>query len=797
MIRMLLAGTALVLALPADAQTAPVTGAETADSAEIIVTAQKRSERLQDVPLAVTVVSGDTLAAQGKVSLEGAQYLVPSLNFLKSGTTLNQSLFLRGVGTATFSIAGEPSVSTVLDGVVFSRSGEAFSDLVDIERIEVLRGPQGTLFGKNASAGVINIVSKKPGDKLAGSVEGGYYFGNGAEYRVKGAIDLPLGTAVRSRLTGFYDKYDGNVFNVAPNVNRRVNGFKHYGFRGIIEADASETVKLTFIADYHKNNDDCCAEIIAGPPLFTTGTSAGQVNTTNLALIQTVLPTLQGNRTRTVNQNLVTHTDETGYGFSLQADVELGTQTVTSITAYRDYANTEIRDGDWLPQAYVGFNQLHDLGPQTGNTFSQELRITSPAHQFLTYVAGFYYSDAKSERVFTRNDQVCTGAPTLTPCSSLPAANSTFPTGTADFGSDFRNVALFGQGTANLTRRFRLIGGLRYTLDQLDVFHSRLTTLAGPGINPNFDQGVFTEYNRLVGTGVAPNVAASQAVALSNGIPFRTRATNENLSGKAGAQFDVTGNSVAYGTYSRGYKGPAFNIFYNLTATGTNVIAAETSDAYEVGLKNTLLGGKLTLNLAAYYAKYHNFQANNPDLVAGVIVTRFTNAGEVSTRGGELDFALRPVRDLSISGGVAYTDAHVDAFLIPQGNNTGVVPNGTPLGFAPKWKGDVGIDYRLRTGGAVDFALGAQGSYQSSELSLFVANPVDRAAGTIGAYGLVNLSAAVLDVNDRYRLTFQVRNLLDQHFAAAITNGGPGGSYRYQIPRDADRYYGVTGRVNF
>ena len=304
-------------------------------------------------------------------------------------------------------------------------------------------------------------------------------------------------------------------------------------------------------------------------------------------------------------------------------------------------------------------------------------------------------------------------------------------------------------------------------------------------------------YNQLVAAGVPGNIALTQSPAFSNGIPFTARANNTNISGKAGAQFDVSDTSVAYATYSRGYKGPAYNIFYNLAANQTNRIAPEDSDAFEVGLKNTLLGGKLTLNLAAYYAKYHNFQANNPDVVNGVVTTRFTNAGEVSTRGGEADLLYRPLRDLSIAGGVAYTDAHVDAFLIPQGNNTGAIPTGTPLGFAPKWKGDLGVDYRLRTGGPVDVEVGAQGSYQSSELSLFVASAVDRAAGTIGAYGLVNLTAAVLDVKDRYKLTFTVRNVANEHFAAAIANGGVLGSYRYQIPRDADRYYGVTGRVNF
>jgi iron complex outermembrane receptor protein len=204
------------------------------------------------------------------------------------------------------------------------------------------------------------------------------------------------------------------------------------------------------------------------------------------------------------------------------------------------------------------------------------------------------------------------------------------------------------------------------------------------------------------------------------------------------------------------------------------------------------------VNLAAYYAKYDNFQANNPDLVAGVVVTRFTNAGKVSTRGGELDVVLRPVDDLSISGGLAYTDAKVDRFnRAPGAAITAVIPSGTSLPFAPKWKGSLGADYRWRTGGAIDIFLGAQGNYQSKQLALFTPDPVQRRLGTIDGYGLINLSAGVGDQDDRYRLTFQVRNLLDQSFAAAIQNGGPAGAYRYQIPRDADRFYGVTGRVNF
>jgi iron complex outermembrane receptor protein len=793
----LLAGSAALalMAMPAGAQTAdPATAtppgdaaatdapaptsaeeqANTATPGEIVVTAQKRSERLQRVPVAVSVVGGEALTAQGKPSIESATQLVPALNFAKSGTTLNQSIFLRGVGTSSFSIAGEPSVSTVVDGVVFARSGEAFSDLVDVAQLEVLRGPQGTLFGKNASAGVLNITTKQPTRTFGGTAEASYF--TGGEVRTRASVNVPLSPDLLTRFTGFLGTYRGNIRNLFTGT--KVNGYRHYGARGQAVYSPTDALRFALIGDYHRNNDDCCADVIGTGPL----TGAGAPST---SLAFSVLPTPLGDRTRTINQDLVTRTRETGYGVSLQGDVDVGTQTLTSISAYRKFNNTEIRDGDWLPRAYAGFNQLHDNGPQRSNTISQEVRLTSPANQTVSYVLGGYFSRAKSRRVFTRNDIVCSAivaSPTaLVPCGSANATPSTFPSATADFGSTFRNLAAFGQATFNISSAFRLIGGLRLSDDRLSVFHSRNTTLAGPGIQPSFP--------------VTPTGTGQPATI------FRASTKNTNVSGKAAAQVDLSRDSTGYVSYTRGYKGPAYNVFFNLTATGTNTIAPETSDSYEVGLKNTLFGGRLTLNLDAFYAKYHNFQANNPDLVAGVVVTRFTNAGDVSTRGVEADVSFRPVNDLSINGGLAYTRARVDNFFVPAvppgAPAPAVIPPGTPLGFAPKWKGSLAMDYRARLNAPVDLFFSVNGNYQSKQLSLFAANAVQRQLGTIKGYGLVNLSAGVGDKEDRFRLTGQVRNLFDTSYAAAIINGGPGGSYRYQIPRDADRYYGLTARVNF
>jgi iron complex outermembrane recepter protein len=785
-----------------DAESAP---------AEIIVTAQKRSERLQDVPVAVSVVSGDAISSGGKPNLEGATQLVPSLNFVKAGTALNQTLFLRGLGTTSLSIAFDPTVSTVLDGVVFSRSAEAFSDLVDIDRIEVLRGPQSTLFGRNASAGVINIISRRPKDTVGAELEAGFYFNNGSEYRVRGAVDLPLGQSIRSRTSAFYDKYDGNIFNIAPNVNHRVNGLEHYGVRSIIEADASDTVKLTFIGDYHHNNDDCCADVIGGSPIFPFGSTAGTPGTSNstpLALIQTVLPTLQGNKTRAINQNLVTQTIETGYGFSAQADVELGNQTVTSITAWRNFANNEIRDGDFYPQAYIGAPQSHDTGPQTGHTFSQELRLTSPGKQFFDYVLGMYYSNTYTKRTFQRDNIICaaaTGAiiPTtsFTPCTSTLAAASVSAFGRATYDAKAQNMAVFGQGTFNLSDSFRLIAGARYTSDQIDVSFVRVTSPGNRASNPPFDAGVFAEYNRLLALGTPAVAAQTAAAAFTNGVPLFTKTTSDNFSGKAGLQYDFSHDVTGYVSYTKGYKGPAFNLFFNLQPTGLKALEPETSNAYEIGLKNSLMGGALTLNLAGFYAKYNNFQANNPEsfTINGVTSTigRFTNAGSVSTRGVELDLSYRPSRDFTISGGAAYTKAKIDAFNPPPVRTANdIVANGTRLPFAPKFKGSLALDYRIRTGNAIDFALGVQGNYQTDQDSLLTPDPIIRRAAQIDGYGIVNASLALIDSNDKFKLTLIARNLFDQSFAATIVSGGPSGAYRYQIPRDADRYFGITAKIN-
>ena len=232
--------------------------ADNAQVEEVIVTAQRREERLQNVPVAVTVVSGDQLSQRQTFSSEQLVQAVPSLTFRKGTTNVNSALNIRGIGTISFSAGAEPAVSTVVDGVVLARSGQAFFDFFDVERIEVLRGPQGTLFGKYASAGVVSIVTKRPSATPTGFVEGSYFEGN--EIRVRGGVSGPLSDTVRGGLTAVYGKYDGNTKNVFNGED--VNGYERFGVRAKVEWTPSDNLTVTGIADWVNAVDNASADII-------------------------------------------------------------------------------------------------------------------------------------------------------------------------------------------------------------------------------------------------------------------------------------------------------------------------------------------------------------------------------------------------------------------------------------------------------------------------------------------------------------------------------------------------------
>jgi iron complex outermembrane receptor protein len=773
----------------ADAQStpsAPIATAAYDGPGGLIIAAQKRSEPLEKVPVAVTVIRSEVIGRFSTNNIEDTQKLIASLTYVKGDTNLNSALFLRGLGTVSSSIAAEPSVTTVVDGVVLARAGESFEDFYDVDHVEVLRGPQGTLFGKNASAGAINVVTKEPGKTFGGYIDVGAF--GGGEYKEKVSLGGPIDANWRAGVSGYYSDYKGNIWDSV--TKSQINGYSHYGVRGMLIGDPTKTLHVKLIADYHKADDQCCSFVIGA---LNPSPSASQ------AALESVLPRALGGDTRQSIESSPNRTLDETYGISLQADQEIGEHTLTSITSWRQWNNTEVRNGDWLDQIYLGTPQVRDLGPQRSNTFTQELRLTSPVGGFVDYVVGAFYYRAVADRIYTRTDTYCTAttasklANGLTPCPTSQS-NIVNAVGTSVFGSTFNNAAVYGQANWHFLPRFTAVTGLRYTYDEVEAYLTRTDNFSGnsfPGVG--VPAGIGADFDA--------NVAAGGAF---NGTPWTGKTNARNLSGKAALQYDVSAGSMLYASYGLGYKGPAFNAFFNMSAGNIAPIAPEISNAFEVGLKSNFSNGKLIFYMDGFYTKVSNYQANYPTIFNGAVVTTIINAGVVSSRGGEIGLLYRPTRELTVNAGYSYTIAHVDQFLTPPAalaaNN---IASGTPLAFAPRNKGNIGATYTVplqKMPFALEFS--GLGSYIDSQVSTLaptntVAQQVAFENLTQKPHGQLDVTVAAVDLAKRYRLSFVVINVLNSHYTSTILSGGPGGSYLYQIPRDSDRYWGVMLRHNF
>ncbi|MEM1262905.1 MAG: TonB-dependent receptor [Pseudomonadota bacterium] len=743
---------------------------------EIVVTAQKREENIGDVPVAITVLGRDLIESSFADNIEDLQALVPSVSFRTGNTTRNSALTVRGIGTISFSVAAEPSVSTVVDGVVLGRSGQAFGDLYDLERVEVLRGPQGTLFGKNASAGVVNITTRRPSDSLEGYLSTSFYEDD--EYVMKGRVSGPITDDLRASLTVLNAEFDGFVTNVFN--NEQVNGYDKTAIRAMLDYDVNEDTSILFIFEDYEADNDCCADMELRPSGRNPASEAAPIGT-GLDLDN-----------RLIDHDFETRTLDSTTAMSIQIETAVGEHTLTSITAQRTWDNTEFREGDFTsiagdsnqPVFGVPF-QLHDIGPQEWRQFSQEIRLASPIGEAFEYQVGFFYMNIEASRNFTRfascqnnNGQLDAAiANHLGNTLGLPndpadvaafiAANGVtcnandIVDATAFFDADFENVAVFGQGTWNINDDVRLIAGLRYTRDDVAFNHNRRNNdifgRRGVGVRPRFSDG-----NNQFDTN------------------FSGETDETDLSGKIGFQWDLDYGGMLYGTYAQGYKGPAFNVFYNMDPDDINPIDAERSDALELGYK--LTGDWGLVSFAAYQTDFENFQANDFDTSDGTTVTGFTNGGDVVTTGFEADFIWQVSEQFLLSGGIALSTAETD---------TG---DSFDLPFAPDTKYALAgqYDFPLANGGTIELF----GTYVFTDEAL---------SGNIGQtestnpevvlpdYAILNASVGYHAPDDKFSVTLIGRNLTDEQYVTTYSGDG----FRYQVPRDADRYFGINATLNF
>ncbi|QBE63318.1 TonB-dependent receptor [Pseudoduganella lutea] len=715
--------------------------------ASVTVTATRRSASLQSVPLAVSVVNGDQLELANRTSIDTVVQEIPSAAFRQQGGNKDSTLFVRGIGTISTSPGVEPTVSTVVDGVVYARPGQATIDLLDIDRIEVLRGPQGTLFGKNASSGVLNIVSHTPSEQLAGYVDASAWTGH--EKRVRAGVSGALQPGVlRASINAAYADYDGNVKNVHAGGGQ-VNGHERRGVRGRLDITPNADTDIALIADYLKSESS------------PTQTAYKQ---TSAPFAQALLPAVAGAENRQVNFDLPNAIDDTNKGISAQVNWRRNGYTLTSITAWRAWDNTQhtttspIGNSAEASRITGAYPATRDIGTLEFTQASQELRIASPrialptlgAFDALTvdYVAGLFYLHGKDRETYRRI--VTTGVTTA-------ATNS----GRADYGVESDSYSAFGEGTLHIGPAWRVIAGARWTRDELDYDHVRTST-----------QG--TAF-----AGVQPGTQSAGGT------------TSNDWSGRIGLQHDFSPTATAYATFSRGYKGPAYNVFFNMLPRDTLALAPETSNSFELGVKTSAFNRRLTANVALFRTEYANYQANFYDTVAGAIVTRLVNAGDVSTRGVELDVTARPTPQLTFTGAFAWTDAQVDAFNCPPSAAASCNLNGKTLPFAPRFKGFLRGGYNVPLASGHEVNLNLDYTYQSrTQFDLF------QSPDTIQpGYGIVNAAIELAQPAAGWRVALVGKNLANKSYATNLVTGT--GYVHRGVPRDDSRYFGITARKEF
>lgn len=745
--RLLIAGA--IATLPLKAQQDPT--AAPADPAvelkPVIVTATLREEPLQEVPVSVSVVDGASAQQADLNTIFDISSEVPSLTFRDNASEKDTSLVIRGIGTVTTTLGADPSVSTVVDGVVLARSGQAATlDLLDVDRIEVLRGPQGTLFGKNASAGVVNVVTNDPSTEPSSYIDTSYFEGDEFRFRAGVATEISPGLAALS-VNGLFGYYGGNVTNDFN--GEKVNGYQKEGGRAKLVLTPNKNLKITLIADLlHTYETTPLVPVVAGA--YTATAPLTFSFAPNPAYAALVLPEVPSPNNTQINNSYKSYDQDLNYGYTAIAEEKLDHYAITSITGYRNWRNDQYQDLDRAPTDTASFPFEHDIGHVDLYQTSEELRLATLDKGLIEYVTGLYYDYVSDSETYQRND------------TQIVGGNSVSNYGRSVYGTTDTNDSVFGEATINFTSNFRAIAGVRLIRDGIDFEETRYSTSAAtiPGIKPS-DQGS--------GSSDASGVSA-----------------------RTGLQFDISKNVSSYLTYSRGYKGPAYDVFFNYaSATDSAPVVAETSDSFEAGLKSTLVDSRLVANIDAFYTNYDNYQTNYYQLVDGVFVNHLVNAGTVNTRGIEGDLTAKASPALTLRLSFTALRARIVDFALPAGTPAQDGVNGGRLPFAPDFKSSASADYRAPLGKTYTLDFGTDFTWQSYQLYDIGQSP----GLSQSAYGILNGSITLRNAAYHWYLSLIVKNIGNVSYAEFLSPGT--GNIGSLVPRDDRTYFGFNLHKEF
>jgi len=831
-----LCGTASAVVLagltPLTAQ-AQDTEIQTVDS--IVVTAQKREQNLQDVPVVVTAVGAKLLQDTGVKDIKDLTILTPGLTVTSTTSEASTTARIRGVGTVGDNPGLESSVGVVIDGVYRPRNGVSFGDLGQMERIEVLKGPQGTLFGKSTSAGVINIVTKEPEFGFGAEAEAtiGNFNAHGLSASVTGplfgseTLAARLYVAARER-----DGYNDVVTGKGPSVRDQDADQGFYTVRGQLLFIPDDKATFKLIGDYTRRDENCC-----GAVQIRTGPTAGI-----LALVNggPALATTADPYARVAYSNRGAPSSVEDMGVSLQGVIDTDFGEITSISAIRNWRTDNGQDSDFST-ADLAYRVKDGTNYAEFTTFSQEIRLAGQTEKF-DWLVGAFLADEKLDnranflygndyeqymgRLLSRSATNPAGLANFVALLLNRAPNTSFVGGQGlrdRYQQRATTIAGFTNNTWHVTDAFDITAGLRYSIDEKTVDTYQTTSDGGVACGTALSPAGQARIAGIVGAAAAPtiigNLCLPWANPLFNGRGYKQERTDKEWSGTLKASYRFSPEVFSYASYARGYKGGGFNLdraqsSNGLPSGGQGVVpVADTSfpaefvDSYELGLKNTLFNRSVLFNITGFYQEFSNFQLNT------FLGTSFAvrSIKEVTSKGADLDFLwFTPVRGLSIQSGLSYakTQYGKQPVVNDPGNALALLP-GSRMSLAPEWSASGSLTYERPVGDNLKarFNVGAKYSSDYNTGSDLFPPKVQK------DYTLVNARVALGTQDDKWTIELWGQNLFDEEYTQVGFNGFLQGSsglsatnatynpaldtITYDAFLGAPRTYGMTLRAKF
>ena len=725
---------------------------------DIVVTARRRDENAQDVPIALSVVGADTLAATGNFTLGQVQQLVPSLQVF-SFNPRNTNVNIRGLGSnVAFSNDGlENGVGIYIDNVYYGRLGQSQFDLVDLQQIEVLRGPQGTLFGKNTTSGAINITSRLPSFDF--EVSGEATVGDFGYHQVRVSASGPITEGVAARLSIADTHRDGFIRNVV--TGQDVQDYDNFTARGQLLIEPTESLSIRLIGDYSRQTAQCCINLLVGT--YDRYENGAPIDNDYLERVAragyTPLPFDPFARRTDFDSRIQANME--GYGVSGQLDWDVAGHRLTAITAYRWWDWNPANDNDYTGQDILRIGQTANRQRQ----FSQEIRLASQDTGAIDYVVGAFYF----WQVVRGYNRIAYGSEAAS--FNLPTVPAVLGVAALDgFGSSAysdpttKSYAVFGQGTWTITDAVKLTGGLRYTHeDKEGRFNQVQTGGADLSLLP------------------APLAAAAAGIRtlFSPAVSYSTGFSDDSVSGLVSLSYVPARDVLLYASYARGSKSGGLNL--SVLPPGVSPeVAPETVDNVEIGIKSQFFDRSVTFNLAAFNTDVSDYQTAIIELRGVTALTYIDNIPKVRSRGLEGDLVWSPSRLIQLSASGAYTDAtyrsYANAIQAPERLNLGPSQDlsGERLAGVSEFSYTLGADLAQPVGNLVDREVELYGHADFAHRSSYYTIASNSRYALVPGYGILNARLGLRADDGLWDLSVWARNLTDTDYfqTLSVTNYG-------------------------